>query len=180
MSTKRGASELLRCLQISPIKHATRALCSRLLNTRAQALDPERIQWVFLGPPGVGKGTYSTRVAVALGVAHIAAGDLVRGEIKQRTPLGQQARFCAVDHVIKLAQDILKVSVNFVQLAIVSIGLPCWYAYDMVDCVVQMQTLVNRGDLLPDDMITKVRHKKALVSSLLGDLKINYESSCYT
>jgi adenylate kinase len=64
----------------------------RHLNTRtaAEALHPERIQWVFLGPPGVGKGTYSTRVAVALGVAHIAAGDLVRGEIKQRSPLGQQ------------------------------------------------------------------------------------------
>jgi 2-phosphoglycerate kinase len=65
---------------------------ARALNTRTatEALHPERIQWVFLGPPGVGKGTYSTRVAVALGVAHIAAGDLVRAEIKRRSPLGQQ------------------------------------------------------------------------------------------
>ena len=48
--------------------------------------------WVFLGPPGVGKGTYASRVADALGIAHISAGDLVREEIKQQTDLGQQAR----------------------------------------------------------------------------------------
>jgi Adenylate kinase len=70
----------------------------RQINTRTaqEALDPERIQWVFLGPPGVGKGTYSTRVAVALGVAHIAAGDLVRGEIKSRSALGRQVRSIGV------------------------------------------------------------------------------------
>ncbi len=48
--------------------------------------------WVFLGPPGVGKGTYASRVADALGIAHISAGDLVREEIKQQTDLGQQVR----------------------------------------------------------------------------------------
>lgn len=73
----------------------------RSVNTRA--LSPERIQWVFLGPPGVGKGTYSTRVAVALGVAHIAAGDLVRYEIRSGTALGQQvgAEPAGLDLLIK-------------------------------------------------------------------------------
>jgi adenylate kinase len=47
---------------------------------------------VFLGPPGVGKGTYASRVAAALGVEHVAAGDLVRAEIKAGSPLGLQAR----------------------------------------------------------------------------------------
>jgi hypothetical protein len=67
---------------------------TRDLNTRtsSESLVPERIQWVFLGPPGVGKGTYSTRVAVALGVAHIAAGDLVRGEIKSGSATGKKVR----------------------------------------------------------------------------------------
>lgn len=50
------------------------------------------LQWVFLGPPGVGKGTYASRVAAALNVAHIAAGDLVRAEIKSGSLLGQQVR----------------------------------------------------------------------------------------
>ena len=92
MSTKHTASQLLHLFRKLAVDSASRCVSSRQLNTRAQALDPERIQWVFLGPPGVGKGTYSTRVAVALGVAHIAAGDLVRGEIRQRTPLGQKVR----------------------------------------------------------------------------------------
>ena len=46
--------------------------------------------WVFLGPPGVGKGTYSKRIAEALGMSHIAAGDLVRDEIKSGSTLGAQ------------------------------------------------------------------------------------------
>jgi adenylate kinase len=53
---------------------------------------PSQARWVFLGPPGVGKGTYASRVAAALGVQHVAAGDLVRAEIKAGTPLGLQAR----------------------------------------------------------------------------------------
>lgn len=48
--------------------------------------------WIFLGPPGVGKGTYSSRVASALGVPHIAAGDLVRQQIKDKTDFGCKAQ----------------------------------------------------------------------------------------
>ena len=51
--------------------------------------------WVFLGPPGVGKGTYSSRVAEALGIPHISAGDLVRDEIKSGSRHGQQVRASA-------------------------------------------------------------------------------------
>lgn len=51
-----------------------------------------QLKWVFLGPPGVGKGTYASRIAAALNVPHIAAGDLVRAEIKSGSALGQQVR----------------------------------------------------------------------------------------
>ncbi|NIO22870.1 MAG: AAA family ATPase, partial [Candidatus Aenigmarchaeota archaeon] len=30
---------------------------------------------VFLGAPGVGKGTYASRISVILGIPHIATGD---------------------------------------------------------------------------------------------------------
>jgi adenylate kinase len=39
---------------------------------------------------GVGKGTYSTRVADKFGFKHIATGDLVRDEIKKGSDLGKQ------------------------------------------------------------------------------------------
>lgn len=49
--------------------------------------------FVFLGPPGVGKGTYSQRVAEALKVPCIASGDLVRKEMKAGSMLGSTVSF---------------------------------------------------------------------------------------
>ena len=67
---------------------------AQLLRSSAPAAPASQLApaWVFLGPPGVGKGTYSTRVAEALGIPHIAAGDLVRDEIKSGSTLGKEAR----------------------------------------------------------------------------------------
>ncbi|XP_031493562.1 probable adenylate kinase 1, chloroplastic [Nymphaea colorata] len=48
------------------------------------------VQWVFLGCPGVGKGTYASRLSHLLGVPHIATGDLVRDELAQSGPLAHQ------------------------------------------------------------------------------------------
>jgi hypothetical protein len=48
------------------------------------------VQWVFLGCPGVGKGTYASRLAKLLEVPHIAMGDLVRNEILQKTTMAEQ------------------------------------------------------------------------------------------
>lgn len=53
------------------------------------------VHWVFLGPPGVGKGTYASRMAKLLGVAHIATGDLIREQIKAATPVGVQVGLSA-------------------------------------------------------------------------------------
>ncbi|KAJ7515601.1 hypothetical protein O6H91_22G019800 [Diphasiastrum complanatum] len=41
------------------------------------------MHWVFLGCPGVGKGTYASRLASLLSIPHIAMGDLVRQELSQ-------------------------------------------------------------------------------------------------
>lgn len=45
---------------------------------------------VFLGPPGAGKGTQARILAERYRIPHIATGDLLRGEIQRRTPIGQQ------------------------------------------------------------------------------------------
>lgn len=47
---------------------------------------------VMLGPPGAGKGTQSSRLALALGVPHLSTGDILRAAIKSRTKLRLQAR----------------------------------------------------------------------------------------
>ncbi|PNT62113.1 probable adenylate kinase 6, chloroplastic [Brachypodium distachyon] len=52
--------------------------------------DGRRVQWVFLGCPGVGKGTYASRLSQLLDVPHIATGDLVRLALASPGPLADQ------------------------------------------------------------------------------------------
>jgi adenylate kinase len=47
---------------------------------------------LLLGAPGSGKGTQGRRLAEHFKVPYMASGDLLRGAIDQRTPLGEQVR----------------------------------------------------------------------------------------
>lgn len=46
---------------------------------------------VFLGPPGVGKGTQCKRLIDYVAIPHLSTGDIFRQAIKDATPLGKQA-----------------------------------------------------------------------------------------
>ena len=63
-------------------------LVTRSASSRSPSVTVPKI--VFLGPPGVGKGTYAKRIAKWLGVPHVAVGDLIRNEVKAGTPLGKE------------------------------------------------------------------------------------------
>ena len=43
---------------------------------------------IFIGPPGVGKGTQAKLVKKHLGIVHLSTGDILRAEISQATTLG--------------------------------------------------------------------------------------------
>jgi len=47
------------------------------------------VNFIIFGPPGAGKGTYASRLAVELKIASIATGDIFRHEIKEKTSLGR-------------------------------------------------------------------------------------------
>lgn len=47
---------------------------------------------VFLGAPGVGKGTFAARVAKRMGIPAISTGDIIRAEIKAGSPLGMKIK----------------------------------------------------------------------------------------
>jgi adenylate kinase len=47
---------------------------------------------VMFGPPGSGKGTQASRVALRLGIPHVAAGDMLRNEVARGTDLGREAK----------------------------------------------------------------------------------------
>jgi len=47
---------------------------------------------VFLGAPGVGKGTQADRIAAQWHVAKLSTGDLLREAVRNQTPLGLEAK----------------------------------------------------------------------------------------
>lgn len=47
---------------------------------------------VFLGAPGVGKGTQADRIASQFKIAKISTGDLLREAVRNQTPLGREAK----------------------------------------------------------------------------------------
>lgn len=53
---------------------------------------PQKLRILFLGPAGSGKGTQSARLAENFGLAHISTGDLIRGEIKSGSELGNKVK----------------------------------------------------------------------------------------
>ncbi|KAJ9555029.1 hypothetical protein OSB04_009643 [Centaurea solstitialis] len=77
----------------SLLKRSGSTMVSEIESPRPNFSDPKasrNFQWVFLGCPGVGKGTYASRLSNFLGVPHIATGDLVRAELSSSGPLSTQ------------------------------------------------------------------------------------------
>jgi len=52
--------------------------------------------FIFLGPPGAGKGSLAVKVAADYNIPHISTGDIFRANIKNQTELGKK-----VDAIIK-------------------------------------------------------------------------------
>ena len=50
------------------------------------------INIVIFGPPGAGKGTQSEKLLGKFGLMHLSTGELFRAHIRNRTPLGLEAR----------------------------------------------------------------------------------------
>ena len=48
--------------------------------------------FIFLGPPGCGKGTQTTRLSQKLDIPHVDTGSLLRKNIQDNTPFGIEAK----------------------------------------------------------------------------------------
>ncbi|KAG6527294.1 hypothetical protein ZIOFF_009391 [Zingiber officinale] len=106
------------------------------------------VQWVFLGCPGVGKGTYASRLSRLLGVPHIATGDLVRDELASSGPLSKQ-----VKEKKNFAVLPLKVFLNTIagQFLLITLGL-------LIICI--LAEIVNQGHLVSDEIIINLLSKR--------------------
>jgi adenylate kinase len=70
---------------------------------------------VLLGPPGAGKGTQARLIRDHYGLDLISTGDILRDEIKRKTPLGLQVKeiidlglFPADEIILKIFEEYLK------------------------------------------------------------------------
>eukprot|EP00871_Galdieria_phlegrea_P006104 jgi/Galph1/981/GphlegSOOS_G5644.1 len=80
-----------------------RRLCSRSRTDNTNLL-------VFLGAPGVGKGTYASRVASLLGFQHVSLGDIFRAESQKNEWLRselQQGNLLPDSFVLRSVDDVL-------------------------------------------------------------------------
>jgi adenylate kinase len=50
------------------------------------------MNFIFLGPPGAGKGTLAVEVAKQYGIPHLSTGDMFRAAIKAASPLGKKVK----------------------------------------------------------------------------------------
>jgi adenylate kinase len=50
------------------------------------------VRLIFLGPPGVGKGTQAQRLSADCRIPKISTGDILREAVLKKTPLGLQAK----------------------------------------------------------------------------------------
>ncbi|MGB9613638.1 MAG: adenylate kinase [Candidatus Margulisiibacteriota bacterium] len=64
--------------------------------------------FVFLGPPGSGKGTQAKLLAEKLGIPHVSLGDILREEVRSGSEVGQKIK--ALIEAGKLAPDELTIS----------------------------------------------------------------------
>jgi len=49
-----------------------------------------KLNLLFLGAPGAGKGTYATRLSKKWDIPHVSTGDIIRSEIKRGSTLGNE------------------------------------------------------------------------------------------
>lgn len=52
----------------------------------------EFVNLIMFGPPGGGKGTYSSRIGEKYGIPHVATGDIFRGEVSEDSELGKKVK----------------------------------------------------------------------------------------
>lgn len=50
------------------------------------------MRYIFIGPPGAGKGTQAKRICNYFGIVHLSTGDILRDKISKKSPVGDSAQ----------------------------------------------------------------------------------------
>ncbi|KAJ1298954.1 hypothetical protein BS78_01G493900 [Paspalum vaginatum] len=138
------------------------------------------VQWVFLGCPGVGKGTYASRLSRLLGVPHIATGDLVRDELASTGPLAaqlaeivNQGKLVSDEIIINLLSKRLKKGEDQGESGFILDGFPRTVKQaEILDGVTDIDMVVNLK--LREDVLIE----KCLGRRICGQCGKNFNLAC--
>ncbi len=122
---------------------------------------------VIFGPPGAGKGTQSKMIIEKYKLMHLSTGDILRGEIANKTPLGNEAKkliekgnLVPDDIVIKMVKN--KIDNNTGQTGFIFDGFP--RTYEQAEALEQLLKEINSSISV---MITLDVNEDELIARLL-------------
>ena len=147
---------------------------------RRRPAHERNVQWVFLGCPGVGKGTYASRLSRLLGVPHIATGDLVRDELASTGPdavqlkeIVNQGKLVSDEIIINLLSKRLKKGEEKGESGFILDGFPRTVNQaEILDGVTDIDMVVNLK--LREDIIVQ----KCLGRRICGQCGKNFNLAC--
>jgi adenylate kinase len=127
---------------------------------------------LLIGPPGSGKGTQGERLAERLGLEHLAAGDLLRTEVDNGTPLGN--RVAEMMRKGELVPD--TVIISLLMPRVLAASEAKGYLLDgfprSVDQAVEARKLAELADAGPDAVIYLDAPRQELVRRIVARAEI--------
>ncbi|MGC8831590.1 MAG: adenylate kinase [Thermoproteota archaeon] len=114
---------------------------------------------IIFGPPGSGKGTYSSRLAPRLGIPHVSTGDILRSEIESGTELGRNISSYVSNGKLVPDEVVNKViekrlSMNDCKKGFILDGYPrTLQQAEFLDRIVKIDFVINLN--VPDEVIVR-------------------------
>lgn len=128
---------------------------------------------VLFGPPGAGKGTQAEFLKNSFDLIHISTGDLLRSEIRAKTPLGNEAKkfmdkgeFVSDEVVIAMIKA--KLDANKATKGFIFDGFP-----RTVDQAKALDVLLNENGTPVSGMLCLKVEKEELIKRLLSRGKVS-------
>ena len=123
---------------------------------------------ILLGPPGAGKGTQGNKLQEKYDIPQISTGDILRAAVKNRTPLGEKAKYYM--EAGRLVLD--EVMVGLIEERIKQEDCSKGYILDgfprtIVQAEKLSETLENMHQSI-DSVIEMIVHPEELVARLTG------------
>jgi adenylate kinase len=125
------------------------------------------LRLLFVGAPGVGKGTYSGRAAAALGCHAISSGDLLRKEVADGTDIGRQVKGLIEKGVFVPDELITRMVVQHLETLQSDTTRPNGYILDGYPRNLNQATeLWNSGDIKIEHVINLTQPRSVIIKKM--------------